>query len=514
MAILARRAWASLIPRTTRFVLRLATAIFLIALGQPVSAEGASVPMYEKTECWFPLYESEKSECGYLTVAENRAKPDGRRLQLAVVILRARLAIHYTDPIVVINGGPGGELALDQDGIKGWRKLISRIPAWHQRDVIFLEQRGTGKSKPNLDCKEIREFSMWVLQQAIGALEATHQFHAAMAGCHARLVSEGHDLASYTSAQMAGDLADLRQALGYDFWNLYGPSYGSRIALIVMRDHSEGLRSAILDSVVPVEYDWAGFASRRTIGAVKRALDDCGEYNGCPGGAKALEQLIRGYNENPVTVSQRPTGEDRTIDVVFDGGLVSEIMIDAIAQDPGSISSVFLVLLDKSPTSLEGLADYMIVKYSNGSNVSEGVFYSVLCNEEYAFTPPEELEKDSAAYWQWLSLPELADMPEANANLCNYWQAGSPSPVENEAVVSDIPTLLLAGEFDPLTPPDLAKSTRRNLQNSYGFEFMNAGHGVAISHYCARDAISAFLDRPAERPNAICLVAPKIVREF
>ena len=232
MAILARRAWASLMPGTTRFVLRLATAIFVIALGLPVSAQGPSVPMYEKAECWFQLYETERSECGYLTVAENRAKSDGRKLQLAVVILRSRLAIHHTDPIVVINGGPGGELGLDQDGIKGWRKLVTKIPAWHQRDVILLEQRGTGKSKPNLECKEIREFNMWVLQQAIGGLEATHKFQAAMAQCHARLVSEGHDLAAYTSVEMAGDLADLRQALGYDLWNLYGPSYGSRIALV------------------------------------------------------------------------------------------------------------------------------------------------------------------------------------------------------------------------------------------------------------------------------------------
>jgi pimeloyl-ACP methyl ester carboxylesterase len=156
----------------------------------------------------------------------------------------------------------------------------------------------------------------------------------------------------------------------------------------------------------------------------------------------------------------------------------------------------------------------MIEKYSDGSYMSEGVHHSVLCNEEYAFAPPEELERDSAAIWRWLSLPELADMPEANDNFCNYWQAGSPSAVENEAVVSGIPVLLLAGEFDPLTPPDLAKSTRHNLHNSYGFEFMNGGHGLAISHLCARTAISAFLERPAERPNAICLVAPTIAREF
>jgi pimeloyl-ACP methyl ester carboxylesterase len=214
-----------------------------------------------------------------------------------------------------------------------------------------------------------------------------------------------------------------------------------------------------------------------------------------------------------VTVPQRPAGENASIDVVLNGAVLSEIMIDAIAQDPGSIGSILFAMTERSTPDLEGLADYMITKYSNGSGMSEGVFYSMLCNEEHVFALPDEVNRDGTAYWQWFGSPELADVPEANIDFCNHWPAGSPSPIENEAVVSDIPALLLVGEFDPLTPPDLAKSTRHNLRNSFGFEFMNAGHGLAISHFCARNAISAFLDRPGERPNAICL-GGTIAREF
>ena len=495
----------------------LAVTVALVVSTPAGNAREATEPTYEEAECWFPLYRDDRSECGYLTVLENHKRPDGRRLQLAVAILRSTNAVHYEDPVVVINGGPGGALDLTQQGLATWRSVIGQLPAWQQRDVILLEQRGAGRSEPNLDCAEIRNANRSILQQTTNPAGAADKLYAAMADCFSRLIAEGNDLSSYTSVEIVGDLADLRKALGYNSWNIYGPSYGSRIALTAMRDRLDGLRSAVLDSVVPIEADIAGFGWRRTIAALEKALNACAGDDGCRGGptqgAEAFQRMMREYNERPVTLHQRPAGEDAAIDVVVDGIMLNEIMIDTVAADPGSINYLLGSIQDKAPTALDWLADYMINKYGSGYGVSEGVFYSVLCNEEYPFADPAEIERDLAAYWQWVGITDVEHLPKDNANFCRHWLQGVPLSIENDPVVSEIPALLLAGEFDPLTPPEFAKATRDNLKNSFGFEFPDSGHVVAMSSICARSVVSAFVDNPAARPAPACLKWAR-VREF
>lgn len=183
-------------------------------------------------------------DCGYLTVPQNREEPDGPTVRLAVARIGATAATPAPDPIVYLTGGPGGSALLSavQRVENGWNS---------DREVIFFDQRGTWKSDPLLACPEVDAFmAEWVGLDTTDPATAKRSGEAVRA-CRDRITAEGWDPADFNTTQNAADLADLRTALGIDEWNLYGVSYGTDLALQTLRDHPEGIRSVVLDSVVP-----------------------------------------------------------------------------------------------------------------------------------------------------------------------------------------------------------------------------------------------------------------------
>ena len=158
-------------------------------------------------------------------------------VNLAVAIIHAGGVRPRTDPILYLEGGPGGSALADPDY---WLESLLHT----SRDIILLDQRGTGFSLPSLDCPETDAYTK---EEDYGY----DSMVAAATACRDRLTLDGVDLAQYNSANSAADVEDLRLALGIDKWNLYGVSYGTRLALTVMRYFPAGVRSVVLDSVYP-----------------------------------------------------------------------------------------------------------------------------------------------------------------------------------------------------------------------------------------------------------------------
>ena len=203
----------------------------------------ADVPRLESTPCSsFDLHD-ENAECGFLIVPENRDDPESRTLRLAVAILKSRSAEPQPDPVIYLHGGPGGSAIADASG---WLDH----PLRDDRDFILLDQRVTGFSEPEL-CPELSKDDMTVMARDLSAEEATAERLALSLACRDELLSEGVDLASYNSDASSADLSDLRRVLGYDSWNVYGISYGTKLALTTMRNAPEGIRSVVLDSAYP-----------------------------------------------------------------------------------------------------------------------------------------------------------------------------------------------------------------------------------------------------------------------
>ena len=260
--------------------------------------------------------ELSKASCGYLLVPENRSRPEGRTIRLMVAKYPARSAEKRPDPIVYLAGGPGDIAPLEVNGFIAADFI-------RDRDIYVMSQRGTMFSEPALTCVAPDAFARELLGLRFYS-EATKRAHlAATEACHRDLAAKGADLSAYNSTESAADFADLRKVLGYDAWNVYGTSYGSYLAQTLMRDHPEGIRSVVLNSVLPATYNVAANWQNASDG-FDNIFQACAAEPACNAAHPHLEEtftgLVNKLEAEPLTatVKDPATGED--IKVVLDGG--------------------------------------------------------------------------------------------------------------------------------------------------------------------------------------------------
>ncbi|MFZ0548176.1 MAG: alpha/beta fold hydrolase [Candidatus Promineifilaceae bacterium] len=459
-------------------------------------------PVFETADCQFSYSGDADIHCGYLVVPEDRSEPE-RMVRLHVAVVSSSSSSPAPDPLVYLDGGPGGyTLAVAGNYLASFRDVLK------ERDVIFFDQRGIGYSEPSLDCPELDESVLAHIEERLDDDEKLANTLEALTACRDRLLAEGVNLSAYNSAASSADLDDLRRALGYESWNLYGISYGTRLALTAMRDYGDTgtIRSVVLDSVYPPQIDGFGVLGVNADRAFTLMFERCAAIEQCNGDYPDLENrfydLVDALNEEPMTVVvtdrasrtnyRIPVDGDDLIDVLFlmmyDGDQVLYVP-RMIAQVERRVSSILMERL--------GL-QINVPAYS-----SEGMQLSVQCFEEAPFykgevegeSLPPELAK---FYGRWAS-----DLRTA----CELWGVKSAEPLENEPVVSDIPTLILSGDYDPITPPSNGMETAEFLSNSFFFEFEGVGHGVAMGTNCGMDMITAFLEKPDVRPDDGCMTS-------
>ena len=203
----------------------------------------------------YPIPEGLNAECGYLTVPESRSAssgsfPGNRTLRIYVTIVKSLNENPPLDPIVFLYGGPGG----NSGGIlKGFEEPEVQNLLLTQSDFIVFDHRGTGFSEPALFAPKVDAIWSEAFLKDFDADERAGRFVEAMLQARDRYVGEGINLAAINTPEIAADFNDLRLALGYKKLNLWGISYGTRLALAAMRDYPEGIRSVILDSTVPIQ---------------------------------------------------------------------------------------------------------------------------------------------------------------------------------------------------------------------------------------------------------------------
>jgi pimeloyl-ACP methyl ester carboxylesterase len=261
--------------------------------------------------------------CGYLTVPENRSVPNGRTIRILVARVKAATDAPRPDPIVYMASGPGGAGTLAAPGV-----VAGGMNA--NRDVIFVNPRGTLHSDPHLSCPEYDEF----ITQAVGlvyqAASTAALAAAALTACRERLAPTGVDFAAYNTRENAADIADLRVALGIKEWNVYGVSYGSDAALQLLRDHPAGIRSVVLDSVVPpnqniVDKWWEAPAS-----GLKAIFAACAAQPACaaayPDLATVFTATVNRLSATPAEITVNAAGGP--VRVTIDGFKLIPIVLD------------------------------------------------------------------------------------------------------------------------------------------------------------------------------------------
>jgi pimeloyl-ACP methyl ester carboxylesterase len=297
---------------THRHILLLALLLASSVMGRAAQATEvtATVPRFEPAPC--PKLQGAETladaSCGYLVVPEDRSRPAGSTIRLMVAKFPARSPEKRADPVVYLAGGPGDIAPLDVNGLIAANFI-------RDRDILVVSQRGTMFSEPALTCAPIDDFNRELLGLPFYS-EATKRAHlAATEACHRELVAAGADLSAYNSTENAADFADLHKVLGLTTWNVYGTSYGSYLAQTLMRDHPEGVRSVVLDSVLPTTYtiprNWwitrAGFDN---------LFQACAAEAACNAAHPHLEEtfteLVNKFEAEPLTTMVRDaiTGKD------------------------------------------------------------------------------------------------------------------------------------------------------------------------------------------------------------
>jgi pimeloyl-ACP methyl ester carboxylesterase len=432
--------------------------------------------------------------------------PNSVPVQLHVAIFRSIAEGPSPDPVVHLAGGPGSS-SLDVAGYlfdQGLGAILDR------RDFILFDQRGTGYSLPRLDCPERNALTPALLQGTLSDEAALQAIVEAFRRCRERLASQGVDLSAYNSAASAADINDLRLALGYDQLNLYGDSYGTRLALTVLRDFPQAVRSTVLDSTYPLEVNLYTALAPNAERAFNVLFNACAADPGCnaayPNLRAAFYNLVNQLNANPLTVSLAVNGAEYTVSL--DGDLLMDVLFGGL-YNPNVTASMPRMIYQIQQGEYSILRNRLLLYFDTSSALGMGT--AVQCAEEVPFSSAEDAYRAAQGVQ-----PEIAAFfPKSVQYLfavCRDWAGIAPDPRENQPVTSDIPSLILAGEFDPITPPAWGQMTTAYLSRAYLYEFRGNGHWVTRSSRCALAIALAFWEEPAAAPDSSCLQSQPALR--
>jgi pimeloyl-ACP methyl ester carboxylesterase len=452
---------------------------------------------YAPAACPNPIYPGvpdlgPEFECGYLTVPENRSKAGSRTIRLAVARRKASSPNPKADPVVFLDGGPGGSGIADHHLVEEWHR---------DREVIILAERGTMKSEPFLSCPEIDQFTEQAVSLAWNAPATAEQSGAAVRACRERLAAAGWDLSAYNTTENAADLADLRVALGIREWNLDGLSYGSDLVLQTLRDHPAGIRSIIVDAVVPpqvnvIEQMWKGAAE-----SYKAMFDACAADAACntayPNLQAEFTRLVNDLAENPRTISVPDPKTGQNTDVVIDGFKLAS-SVNYWTLIPPRLTQVPLLIHDLATGDGTQTAAAILGDVFPPLFDSYGLQWGVLCSE---WVPNTSVESVKAVGKQ-----ALPDFPDSVLSMvpqfpwvfsdCSQWDVPPADQHVATPTESDIPALLTSGEFDGTAPPSRAETAANTLPNSRQFVFPYAGHGAtSFRPTCFATIQSSFLNQ-------------------
>jgi pimeloyl-ACP methyl ester carboxylesterase len=455
-------------------------------------------PAFEPAPCAFPVPTGYSPECGYLIIPESRARVDSPLIRLHVAIFRNRAGVAHAEPVVHLAGGPGSSSL----GVAGYMLGKGLDAIFAQRDFILFDQRGTGYSQPRLDCPERVAVTGQLLERGLAELGNDQLILDAFRLCRDRLIGQGIDLSAYHSAASAADLNDLRVALGYERLNLYAVSYGTRLALTLLRDHPAAVRSAVLDSVYPLQVNLYTALAPNTERAFNVFFARCAADTACsasyPDLRSVFYRLVDQLNASPVSISLRAAGQEHTVRV--DGALLIDVLFVGL-YNPAVTASMPQMIYDVAQGNYNTLPERLNLYFDTASAL--GMQMSVQCAEELPFNGGEE------AYTAAQSLsPQIAAFYPASVQslfaACMEWTGVAPDPRENLPVSSDIPALILAGDHDPITPPEWGRLVAQNLSRAYFHEFPGQGHWVTRSSSCALSMALAFWNDPSLDPGYAC----------
>ena len=474
---------------------------------EAISRPAGQIAEFEPSACQFELpagvQEGEDVECGFVVVPQVHAVPEGGTIRLAIAIIKSKDPNHRPDPLFMAQGGPGGS------SIETYaNRLLTKNEFVTDRDIVLFDQRGTLYSEPDLYCDEMDELIAETIEKNLTDDEDRRLTLAALHDCRTRLSSGNIDLSAYDSLENAADVEDIRVALGYEEFNFYGVSYGTLLGLHLLDSFPQNLRSIVLDGVVPRQTNFNLNSAQTMNASFDNFFHACQVDPDCDAEYPDLERvffdLVHEFNQEPVLISLTDTDKGITYaKAVIDGDAFMNALFQMLYA-----GSIIPALPRMIYDAVDGKFDFFSRIYALlifDRTMSIGMYYSVVCSEDADFTPSDQdlngVRPEIVEYAQ--------EDPEYLLQTCLEWDVEPLGDSADQPVSSEIPTLLLSGGFDPITPPVYAEEAAKTLTHSYQVVFPAGGHGQALEGECENSIIKAFIDNPTQSPDTSCLEGKK-----
>jgi len=416
------------------------------------------------------------ANCGTFRVPEDRSNPNGRSIDLRVAVVPAISRTPQPDPLVFLTGGPGQAATESFVQHRGAFRRVER-----ERDIVLVDQRGTGSSNP-LRCPKPEDTAgFWLLEDDV--------IEPWVAKCLETLDASPE---LYTTAIAMEDLDAVRGALGYERVNLYGVSYGTRAALSYLRQFPDRVRTVILDGVAPpsknLGMDVARDAQRALDLLVERCAKDAACHEEFPDLARDVDSLMAVLaSPVPVTLRHPRTGDEETVELQRSMAAFA-IRLATYSQESASI--VPLLLRSAANGDLRPLAAQFLMTTSNlDDSMADAMGYSVICSEDFPFF--DALAADAEVLGE--GTYRGAVQTDSLSTLCPLWPTESIPADFKEPVAVDVPVLLLSGEADPVTPPSNGELVAASLPTSLHLIAPGQGHMV-IHRGCISRLAAEFID--------------------
>ncbi len=465
------------------------------AKSSATSIETSSEYEIRYRRCDFQSHWRTEVRCADLLTPVYVTEAGEQRFRLPVVILRSTSAERRDDPVVYLPGGPGGSVGLDQYSIEFWQ-------SWQEygnlrRDLILMDRRGVGKSHPALNCPEYDAYSEQSVSQHIAPKREAEEAAALLKACFSELEAEGHFRRDqFGTLRSAADLVALMRLLPYEQYNLIGVSYGTRLALAAAAPDEQGMppvRTLVLDSLYPPDQggliSWPGVVTE----SMERFLRWCEGREGCaesvPDLDTLLSQAVAKVKESPLELSVTNWYRHGEIDVVMDDYRLLTAVFGAIYnnQDWPLIAEALQGIVEEKPERVAPLAE-SFVNSALDPSFSSLTYMAVDCLDH-------TLGTEAAYNEELVRYPRYVEYLDRWDSYVCRWLGSAEQPLP-PLEPSEVPTLILGGELDPVTPAHWSRQVVQRWPEAQLYIADDVGHSVIWSDTCAEAALGKFLDHP------------------
>ncbi len=464
--------------------------LFAAALLALAAAAGAET--LELEDCRItagPGFPSIKARCGTMPRPLDPSDPGSPAIGLRVAVVPALNLNPEPDPVVPIAGGPG------QGSVEFYLQARAAFEDLRRnRDILLIDQRGTGESA-RMDCEIDDDV---ILFETDYSLEDTVEF---IERC---LEALPHDPRFFTTSVAVTDLEAVREALGYTQLNLYGVSYGSRVAQHFARRYPGSTRTVTIDGVVPPQIALGPEIATESQKAVDNILGRCSADARCSEAFPDIEatfaRVIAELRDAPVEVSIPHPNTGRTETYLFGPGQFAGA-VRLLVYNRNTIALLPLFIHEAGLGNFGPLASqFLLTAIAMSDTIALGMHNSVMCTEDVPFLDPATIDYDgiAASYMGSFQVETLEAM-------CARWPTGPIDPEFKAPLDTDLPFLLLSGDADPITPPRYAEMAAVDLGNATHLVGRHQGHGQILIG-CTGRLVAEFVAAasPAEL-DASCL---------